>query len=219
MVGKKRENSLIDVQDTAYAFEFTGERLCLDFVNTLSERGSSVPEEHLNSYADLLAWSRQAGIVDEQRGEQLQALSEGQPGRAGQEIEQARWARELLFRIFSALTGGQSPRQEDLEQFNALLAATMKHARIAPGDSGFVWDWSEGQDRLELPLWIVVRDAADLLTSRELSRVRTCASDDCDWLFLDTSKNRSRRWCDMKSCGNRAKARRHYGRKKGSAAE
>lgn len=209
---------MVETQDKAY-FEFTGERLCLDFVNTFSERGSSVPEEHLNSYADLLAWSRQAGIVDEQRVEQLQTLSEGQPGRAGQEIERARWAREFLFRIFSALAGGQSPRQEDLEHFNVLLAAAMKHARIAPGDGGFVWDWREDQDRLELPLWIVVRDAADLLTSQELSRVRTCASDDCDWLFLDTSKNRSRRWCDMKSCGNRAKARRHYGRKKGSAAE
>ena len=210
---------MVETQDKAYAFDFTGERLCLDFVNTLAGRRSSAPEEHLNSYADLLAWSRQAGIVDGQRGEQLQALSEGQPGRAGQEIKQARWARELLFRIFSALTGGQSPSREDLEQFNALLAVSMKHTRIAPSDGGFVWGWSEDQDRLELPLWIIVRDAAELLTSQELSRVRICASDDCGWLFLDTSKNRSRRWCDMKSCGNRAKARRHYGRKKGAAAE
>jgi len=208
-----------ETQDKAPAFEFTGERLCLDFANTLAERRSGLLEEHLNSYADLLAWSRQAGIIDEQRGEHLQELSEGQGGRGGEEIERARWAREILFGIFSALAEGQSPSQEDLEQFNRLLVEAMKHARIVPGDSGFIWDWREDQDRLELPLWIVVRDAADLLTSRELSRVRICASDDCGWLFLDTSKNRSRRWCDMKICGNRAKARRHYGRKKEAAAE
>src|SRR5579883_3513066 len=210
---------MVETQDKAQAFKFTGERLCLDFANTLAERMSGMPEEHLNSYADLLAWSRQAGIIDERRGEQLQELSEEQVKRGREELERARWAREVLFRIFSALAEGQSPPPEDLEQFNRLLMAVMKHAQIVPGDSGFLWDWREDQDRLERPLWIVVRDAADLLTSQELSRVRICASDDCGWLFLDTSKNRSRRWCDMKICGNRAKARRHYGRKKEAAAE
>ena len=210
---------MLETQDTEYVFELTGERLCLDFINTLSERATSAPEEHLNVYADLLAWSRQAGIVDEQGMEQLRMLSEEQAEQAAQKLEQAGRTRELLFRIFSALAGEQSPCQEDLEQFNALLAGTMRHARIAIAADGFVWEWSEDQDRLELPLWFVVRDAADLLTSRELNRVRTCASKDCDWLFLDTSKNHSRRWCDMKSCGNRAKARRHYGRKKGPPAE
>ncbi len=209
---------MVETRDMAYVFDFSGERLCLDFVNTLSNRTTSVPEEHLNVYTDLLAWSRQAGIVDEQGIEQLRTLGEEQSGQAARKAEQARQTRELLFKIFSALTREQVPRQEDLEQFNALLAAAMKHTRIAPGGEGFVWEWSEDQDRLELPLWFVVRDAAELLTSRELGRVRTCASEDCDWLFLDTSKNHSRRWCAMNSCGNRAKARRHYSRKKGSEA-
>jgi predicted RNA-binding Zn ribbon-like protein len=62
--------------------------------------------------------------------------------------------------------------------------------------------------------WWVARSAAELLTSKELTSVRECAGYDCGRLFMDGTKNRSRRWCDMASCGNRAKGRRHYERRK-----
>jgi predicted RNA-binding Zn ribbon-like protein len=193
----------------------TGERLCLDFINTLTGRATSAPVEHLKTYADVLAWSQRAGIIEKQEPGWLQALGEEQPEQTVRRLTEAREAREVLFRIFSALAGEQAPRQEDMERFNTLLATTMRHACIVPRDGVFLWDWQTGQDRLELPLWCVMRDAATLLTSHELSRVRICASDQCAWLFLDTSKNRSRRWCDMNSCGNRAKAHRHYIRRQG----
>jgi len=67
---------------------------------------------------------------------------------------------------------------------------------------------------LERINWLIVRSAADLLTSDKLHDVRACSAEDCRWLFLDISKNHSRRWCDMETCGNQAKARRHYRRKK-----
>ena len=77
----------------------------------------------------------------------------------------------------------------------------------------YVWSWDTDKLRLDQPIWAIVRSAADLLTSAELLRsVRQCGADDCQWLFLDTSKNRSRQWCSMTSCGNREKARRHYER-------
>jgi predicted RNA-binding Zn ribbon-like protein len=63
-------------------------------------------------------------------------------------------------------------------------------------------------------LWPIVDAAADLLVRGEPERIKTCGSATCGWLFLDLSRNRSRRWCDMKDCGNRAKARRHYARRK-----
>jgi predicted RNA-binding Zn ribbon-like protein len=70
---------------------------------------------------------------------------------------------------------------------------------------------------LELPLWILARSAADLLTSEQHAYVRQCASEECTWLFIDRSKNHSRRWCDMGDCGNREKARRLRARKRAEA--
>ena len=75
----------------------------------------------------------------------------------------------------------------------------------------FAWDWTP-ENALDRVLWPVVRDAAELLSGEDLDRVGRCADANCGWLFLDTSRNHSRRWCSMKDCGNRAKARRHYQR-------
>lgn len=205
---------MFETSEQVNAFEFSGERLCLDFANTLSERETASPVELLHTYADLLHWCQRAGSLNEQEIARLQAQVRRRPGEAERELLSIRQAREVLFNIFRARASEQVVQGEDLQQFNALLGETMRHARLEPGVSGFAWDWSSEGDQLALPLWYIVRDAANLLTSPELTRVRICASSDCNWLFLDSSKNRSRRWCDMKSCGNRAKARRHYGRKK-----
>jgi predicted RNA-binding Zn ribbon-like protein len=195
-------------------FAFSGGWLCLDFANTLEERLSGSPVERLNTYADLLAWSRQAGILDTSEAGRLWEQAKAEPAQAELELVSIKQARELIYRIFDALSRGEAAQAEDMRQFNHLLAETMAHARLVPGESGFTWGWSDERERLESPLWFIVRSAADLLTSPELRYTRVCASEDCGWLFLDTSKNHSRRWCDMKSCGNRAKARRHYTRKK-----
>jgi predicted RNA-binding Zn ribbon-like protein len=88
---------------------------------------------------------------------------------------------------------------------------------LAPSGDSFVWEWHEADGALELPIWIVAQSASDLLVSSELGRVRECAGERCDWLFLDASRNRSRRWCDMAACGNRAKAQRNYARRRGSS--
>lgn len=200
-------------------FEFLGGHLCLDFANTLRDRRSAAPVETLNTYMDLLIWSQSANILDAAKVAQLRAIAESQPGEAARWLGTLKQVRELLFQIFSTRAGGQPVLAENLSQFNRLLSATMAHMCLVSGEDGFIWHWTSEQDQLERPLWFIVRDAADLLTSPALRCVRVCASEDCDWLFLDTSKNHSRRWCDMKSCGNRAKARRHYGRKKDSTPE
>lgn len=204
-----------EAKESIEGFELLGGHLCLDFINTLSERPSGAPLEMLNTYTDLLAWSRLTNILDAEKIQQLQALAEKQPEQAANWLVEIKRARELLFQIFSTIAGRQTARTEDMGQFNLLLSETMAHMCLVPGDDGFLWHWASERDQLERPLWFIIRDAADLLTSPELRHVRICASEDCDWLFLDTSKNHSRRWCDMKSCGNRAKARRYYGRKSG----
>jgi predicted RNA-binding Zn ribbon-like protein len=130
---------------------------------------------------------------------------------------QAITVREVMFRIFSQVAEDASPVQSDLLILNNVLSKVMVQARLVPEADGFIWGWVNEEGVLDRVLWPVVRSAADVLTSEELHEVRVCAASDCSWLFLDTSKNQSRRWCNMKSCGNRAKARRHNERKKQSS--
>lgn len=198
------------------AFEFTGGRLCLDFTNTLTDRLDAEPGELLRTYADLIAWSLQAAILDEEEARQLLSEAEKEPEEAMRWLHTIRQARELIYEMLVGLTNNRQPDPEQMEQFNHLLCESMAHAYLSSDENGFHWTWSNEVGRLERPLWFVIRSTADLLTSTDLGNTRLCASDECGWLFLDTSKNHSRRWCDMRSCGNRAKARRHHQRKAGS---
>jgi predicted RNA-binding Zn ribbon-like protein len=200
-------------------FEFTGGRMCLDFTNTVEDRPSDNPRELLNSYNDLLSWSKQAHLLTDQEAERLLDEALQRPSDASSILKRATELRETIYRIFKSVAEDASPQEEDLDSLNGAIAEAMAHTRIVPKAEGFTWDWDNDERKLDRMLWPVVRSAADILTSEELYDVRVCASDNCNWLFFDTSKNHSRRWCDMKSCGNRAKARRHYVRKKVSSVD
>jgi predicted RNA-binding Zn ribbon-like protein len=189
-----------------------GGRLCLDFANTADWHASDEPVEFLTGYAELVAWSVHAGILAEEQGEQLLAEAARRPAEAAAVLGRALSFREAIYAIFSAVSRGSRPPAADLAGFNAELARSLARSRIVVTDEGFAWDWTGGEDGLDPMLWPVVHDASDLLTSEELDRVGQCADDRCGWLFLDASRNRSRRWCSMEDCGNRAKARRHYRR-------
>jgi predicted RNA-binding Zn ribbon-like protein len=196
------------------SLHLVGGRLCLDFTNTVGSHDAEHSDERLTSYQDLLIWSRRAGILDEEGQARLEQSAAAQPTTAASTFEQAFNLRETMFRIFSAVADERPAAPTDLEHFNIVLGTVMAHANLVQTDEGFTWGWQTDLDALDSILWPIVRSAADLLTSGELGRVRECSSDTCEWLFVDTSRNRSRRWCDMEDCGNRAKARRHYHRKR-----
>ena len=199
-------------------FDFTGGMLCLDFANTLEDRTEIHPQDLLVSFEDLISWSRQARVVTEQEARLLLEKAAQHPSEANRVLQRAVEVREAIFRIFKAVAEEESPEDGDLVALSAVVAEAQKHARLVPGGDGFHWEWACKPDDQDCILWQVVRSAADFLTSDDLDTVRVCASDSCNWLFIDTSKNHSRRWCNMKSCGNREKARRFYTRKKGSSA-
>ncbi len=117
---------------------------------------------------------------------------------------------EAIYRLFTMTLQGRSLTQKDLAVFNDYLAAAMMRSRIVKTEDGFDWDMTSNKAELDWILSPVVRSAADLLISEELGRIKKCADPTCGWLFLDISRNRSRRWCDMRDCGNRAKASRFY---------
>jgi predicted RNA-binding Zn ribbon-like protein len=194
--------------------ELIGGRLCLDFANTVSTRVEALRREYLHTYADLAAWSRHAGLLT---GEEAAALLEeaaARPGTAAAVLERAIALREAIYGAFSAAADGQSPGPADLAVINHELRLAFSHLQIAPAETGFAWTWAAKGASLERMLWPVVRSAADLLTCEDLARVGKCARHGCDWLFVDLSKNRSRRWCSMQACGSRVKAGRYYRRRR-----
>lgn len=196
---------------TTYTFDLDAGRLCLDFANTLASSG-----DHLTTYADLVAFAAQSDLLNREDAAWLHAEGLRDRVRADGVVVRAQRLRAAIYAMFSALAAGRKPREYDLDQLNFELAATLTHARIFPtpdADPRFRWGWV-GRN-MDAPLWGISRSAADLLTSQQdLRRVRECSGTDCRWLFLDTSKNRTRQWCSMQSCGNREKARRHYARRR-----
>jgi predicted RNA-binding Zn ribbon-like protein len=198
-----------------HEFEISGGALCLDLANTVSNRGTE-PVERLVRYGDLVDWARQAGAAEDGEATALRRRAAAEPGAAAAVLARARTLREALYALFSAAAAGRPGPEAALAVFNAELPAALARRRLARDGAGYRWrDAAPGEGPpLDAPLAPVVRSAAELLASGELALVRECAADTCGWLFLDRSRNRSRRWCDMKVCGNRAKARRHYRRQK-----
>lgn len=190
-----------------YQFEFIAGALCLDFTNTIGGARGGTTHEHMLTYADLIAWGTQAKLMTEGRTALLMDEAGRRPDEATHVLERALTLREATFSLISAATGGK-PDQEALAVLNRELAWAMSHSHVSFTSEGYRWELSEAPEALDSILWQIARSAADLLISHELDRVRECASETCSWLFVDTTKNRSRRWCDMNSCGNRYKVRK-----------
>jgi predicted RNA-binding Zn ribbon-like protein len=205
---------MAEMKTSSRVFELTGKRLCLDLINTLTDRATDSPEELLKSFSDFVAWGQQAHVVTDEEAQHLLDVAAVRSVEASAVLHKTIDLREVMFRIFSTLADDASPKVTDLNRFNAALSEAMSHACLVIRGDEFLWDWVNKGEALDRILWPVIRSAADILTSEEVHGVRVCKADDCNWLFLDTSKNQSRHWCDMKTCGNRAKVRRYYNRKK-----
>jgi predicted RNA-binding Zn ribbon-like protein len=198
-------------------FELTGGALCLDFANTLGDRPLG-HAEHLPDFAALVAFGRQAGLLEPGAARALLRGAAARPRQAQRAFRRALELRECLYRVFAAVARGGKPEPADLAALNRELARALPRGELRPQGAGFAWAWPGGAGDPESVLWPVARSAADLLVSRDRPPLRECASGSCSWLFLDESRGARRRWCDMKVCGNRQKARRHYRRVREAAA-
>jgi predicted RNA-binding Zn ribbon-like protein len=176
------------------SFNFIGGALCLDFVNTV---GAWVDGEPLRD--------KLAGADDLKRWSQLTNIVGPRTAMTGAILQRAVVLRRALYRVFTAVVEKQAPVRRDLEIFDRELAVLRSQERLRYTDGGFYLWFPETPERL---LWAVVRSAVELLTSENLARLRKCPGEECAWLFLDTSRNGMRHWCQMRACGNRAKARK-----------
>jgi len=192
------------------AGKFIGGRICLDFANTVHNFGNANPEDDLSDYEAFIAWAYDAGIVTESEAKHRKRIARTNPEQSVAAMRTLCNLRDAIFRTFSAVTNGRRAQAIDLEAINHLQQNAILHSRIISNHSTFHRIWINDQDNLESPLWPIGQSAAELLLHPDLKHVRLCEGNRCTWLFVDLSKNHSRRWCEMRVCGNRQKSRKHY---------
>ena len=194
---------------TMKTLEIVGGALCLDFANTINSRRK--PEyDYLQQYSDLAEWAGKAGMLSPAKRKRLLTLAEQDSKSAEAVLLKALRIRELLYRLFSKNARPSGSNREDIGVFVKFYADAMSHSIFVRKDNYFAADWL-ADESLDAALWPILYSAGQLLLSQELMRVKECPN--CSWLFLDTSKNQSRRWCSMNTCGARDKMRRYLRRK------
>lgn len=198
----------------AGSLELVGGRLCLDFVNTTTARGNAGHRDYLTSYDALLAWGRHTGVISAKQLQILTASAAKEPQAALSTLSLSVALRETIYRLLSSAVRGRRPASADLLQVNIAFQEACRQRAVLQIGAGFEWGWKFDPGDLRAILWPVVLSTTELLTSPDITRVRQCAREGCQWMFLDTSKNGSRRWCSMAVCGSRMKSQRFYHRKR-----
>lgn len=183
--------------------------VCLDFANTLHWHASARPRETLHGYGDLLSWAADKDLLARVQADALARRARREPRAADAVYRRSLALREAIYRVFVARLSGAEPKRDDVALLNGELQRALPHYRVEFDRDGAAWRPFSAGVELDLPLWPIVQSAAELLLSDLRGRVGQCADPGgCGWLFLDLSKNRSRRWCSIADCGNRAKQRR-----------
>ncbi len=194
-----------------YRFDFCGGHLALDFANTVGTRGGE-PVEHLNTYGDLVAWGEARGVLSSGDAERVMRAASRDPIRAARALRRARDLRESIYGVFARRAAGKAPSAGDLSTLNRFVGLAYGTAQLVADRDRVLLAIAAPSDPLEGPFAPVVPAAVELLTGDRAALVGICADETCGWLFLDTTRNRTRRWCDMKECGNRNKVRRFRAR-------
>lgn len=179
----------------------------LDLVNTLDWRfRSSGAEERLSTYDDLLAYASQSGLLNQR---QIRGIVRGSdPAGAERALSACKELREAVAEVVYATLEQRKPPPLAMKLLEEFIKSARSYQHLVSAPPRLQWEFSYSESSPELPVWALSVKAARLLLSEDAERLRQCENPECRWLFLDTSRNRTRRWCDMKLCGNRMKARR-----------
>jgi predicted RNA-binding Zn ribbon-like protein len=204
---------LMETSEHIERLRIVGGDVALDFVNT--EDGDP-PVECLRGYGDLVAWSVLVGLFSAEEGERLVGEADLRPEDAEAVYRDALRLRGALYGVFRALAEGGDVPERDLETLRGYEREALSRGKLVQGDRGFSWEWKDGRDLAGM-LWLVAHAATRLLTSGDLDRLKLCAG--CYWVFLDASRNRSRRWCTMEVCGTDAKMRRYVAKRAAKRAQ
>jgi predicted RNA-binding Zn ribbon-like protein len=188
--------------------------LCIDFTNTVFWRLHEEPIEGFKDYSIFLKWGCLIGLLTEPDATHLMQQAEKYPEKASTVLRRVINLREALYRIIVETINVNSPDPGDLDILNSEISEMLQRTELIQLKGKFEWGWEVGENELDQMLWPILISASEMLTTSNLDRIGICEGDGCGWLFYDQSRNRSRKWCDMGDCGNRAKARRFYQRKR-----
>lgn len=194
--------------------ELIGGHPALDFANTAGMHASPARSEWLTDYGEVIAWARHAGIVTPAEARELEAMAAAHPRRVAATWRRVLELRETVYRLFAALAQHRAPAPRDLAALHTARIRALEAARPV-WRAGFTLDWSAARDVLLRPVYPIVLAAGELLVSPERARLKQCGRHPCGWLFLDRSKNGSRRWCSSAECGNISRVRRFRARLRG----
>ncbi|KPL60980.1 CGNR zinc finger domain-containing protein [Rossellomorea vietnamensis] len=198
------------------SYMMVGERLCMDFINTVSWRESTEKRrDWFTSYSKLVDWSIHSELLTASQAQILLAEAGKNPSQAEETLKHAIELREVMYRMFKSISKKTSPNERDLASFNDYVSHFYRSLQVIQDEDQFTLKFNQPEKNLDSMLPPILQSAVDLLVLKnELERVKQCEGDPCGWLFFDTSRNKSRRWCSMADCGNRAKVRRFYQKEK-----
>jgi predicted RNA-binding Zn ribbon-like protein len=202
---------LMETVNDVGRMRIVGGDLALDFVNTRSGPPDGPPDDDvLHRYEDVVAWARHVGVVTEPEAARLRRRAGADSAGAQAMFRRALRVRDYLDELFRTVAADGQPSAQTLARLRDDTAEALAHARLDLQDGRYRWLWTDHRD-LGRPLWPIVHGAAELLTAGPLGRIKTCAG--CRFVFVDESKNRSRRWCSMEDCGTADKIRRYVARR------
>ena len=197
---------------------FMGGNIALDFVDTIGGPLVAKPEpidEFLRSYEDLVMFGLKTGTLSERAARRLRRAARDRPDEAEAVLARAREKRALIEAAFRPVSEGQEPPAAVLAELRDFAAEAIAHGELTRAEDGFDWSW-ESSDELDTPLWPIAHAALELITEGPLDRIKSCGR--CRWLFLDTTKNHSRRWCSTEGCGTDVKKERYVARRRARRA-
>ena len=204
---------MTDTSTSDAPFQYIGGDPAVDFVNTVDWTSRGPEQERLKDFHGVLRWAEGAGVVSAKAAGSLRARARAKPREADAAYRNALRVREVLERLFRALAGSE-PAGDALDDFNRELARALEWMRVEPAGPALQLGWRETGENLDSVVWRVIWSAASLIVSEEASRIRICGGPDCGWMYVDRSRNKLRRWCQMETCGTREKSRRRYSRAK-----
>ena len=189
--------------------EHVGGPVCLDFTNTIKHRYEEPYVDYLSGSEEWLIWTKRSALITDVELKLIQRHVQQNPIKSQKEMQVVIRTRESIYQIFKSISHDQKPPPESLQLFTEKLHFAFKRISLTIGVNRKVSEsWSDKVVDLLTPLAPIVKSAYELLNSNTLKRVKDCKN--CGWLYLDKSKNNSRKWCSMLTCGSSDKARRYY---------
>jgi len=189
-----------------FTLRFDGGNLSLNFLNTVEYRHEEFAVDFIHHYLDLITWAHFADAVGDSQKELLQGLSQEKSNEAIKIYYEAIQLREAMYEYIINLINRENVDPVSMHIINQWISRAFSNLELHLVDRNVVLDWNAEKFGLESVLWPIIKSFVDLVTLTNHKRIKQCSN--CGWIFVDNSKNSSRRWCSMEICGNRVKARR-----------